>query len=37
MGRYTAFYGIFVVGYLFGGISMILIRARNEGHHGNSR
>lgn len=25
MGRYTAFYGIFVVGYLFGGLSMVLI------------
>ena len=30
MGRYTAFYGIFVVGYLFGGLSLVIIRHKYE-------
>ncbi len=30
MGRYTAFYGIFVVGYLFGGLSLAIIKSRLE-------
>lgn len=33
MGRYTAFYGIFLVGYLFGGISLILAQEHWRRKH----